>query len=446
MADIPDGAAGAAVPPATEAGALPAGAAAERPHAGLGLETFAAFRSGQFRLLWISSFASTLIQGTQRFAFVWLVLSISGGSGAAGAVAFALGLPVLLFSIPIGAISDRVDRRGLLLGAQFAAMVVVAGAALLVTGGRMTTGGAFGVALLLGASTAVTQPVLRAILPTIVGRERLMNAIVLTNLASTVSQLSGAALSGAVIALWGIGAAFFMQAVIYALAGLALLPLRTPAIARADGGGGVRPLGARGLLADMREGLAFVARDRNILVLLLLLVATGILMIGPIFVLLPQIAKETMGREAFGASALFIFSGLGSIVTSLMLASMPGLRNKGGWFIGALVIGSVATAVFGLSQWYVVTAAMMVVWGMGGGLFMNLLQTLIQSNTPDEVMGRVMSLQMLGLMGFVPLGSIFAGAGAELVGAPAYMSACGALLLAIAVFTFITQPALRRLD
>ena len=134
------------------------------------METSSAFKSRPFTLLWINTFGFALVQATQRFAFVWLVLELGRGSGAAGLVSFALGVPVLFMTIPAGVLADRMDRRKLVLISQLAAVGVTLAAGIIVFAGAMTTVVALVLALGVGATVAVGLPVRNAIVPTVVER------------------------------------------------------------------------------------------------------------------------------------------------------------------------------------------------------------------------------------------------------------------------------------
>lgn len=401
------------------------------------LSTLEAFRSRPFRYLWVNTFTFFMVMGIQRFAFVWLVLDLTSGPKAAGIVTFALGIPVLFVALPAGVLSDRVNRRTLLMTSQGVATGVMALTAVLIWAGAMTVPLAVLMALLAGSATAMTQPVRAAIVPTLVERDRLMNAIVLTTLGMNVSMIVGPAVGGASIRLWGLGGSFAVQGAILALGWLMLMPLRVPHVARSAGGS--EPM------QDLREGLRFVVGERRIFLLILLLVISGMLMMGPSSALIPQIAKEELGKEALAASLLFAFVGVGMMATSLLLASLSDLRNKGGWFVASLVLGGTVFAAIGLSPYYALTAVFMVIWGMGGGFFMNLNQTLIQGNTPHELMGRVMSIHTLGFMGLTPMGALLAGGMASVVGAPEWVAISGMTLTLVSGFILVTQPALRRM-
>jgi MFS family permease len=400
--------------------------------------TFDAFSSPAFRLLWLNNLSFALINGIQRFAFVWLVLEITGGPGAAGLVTFALGIPVLFLSIPAGVISDRLDRRSVLLVSQTVALVVA-----VLTAGAIWTGAAslplaVLLALAMGTTTAFGVPVRQAIVPSLVEREKLMNAIVLNTLGQNVSMIVGPTLGGVLISLGGIGGSFAGMAVLYAIGAAVLIPLRVPRATAA-------PV-TRRPIEDVREGFRFVSTTREIRSLMQIMIASGLLMMGPTFALLPQIAKEELGRDALDASLLFTYVGLGMVCTSLFLAAVGSLKKKGTWFLAMVILGGPTVAGMGLSGEYALTAAIMFAWGMQGGFFINLNQTLIQSNTPQALMGRVMSIYSLGFMGLMPMGSLAAGGMAAAIGAPVWLACSGGLLSLVSVLILVRDPGLRKME
>lgn len=397
--------------------------------------TFAAFREREFRLLWTNNVLFSLVQSTQRFTYVWLVLELGRGADASGAVLFAMGLPVFLVVLPAGALSDRLDRRRLLLGSQVGAFVVTVATAVLVAVDRIDLTVTIVLAALLGAALAFGQPIRSAVLPTLVPRERLMNAIVLTTIGMNLAMIIGPAMGGVAIAVWGLAGAFAVQSALYALGLVALLLLRLPPRAEVA----VR----QPMRAEIGEGLRFVRHHREIRALFVLLAASGVLMLGPYQALMPQIAREELGRDAFGASLLFAVLGVGMAVTSLMLARSRDLSHKGAWFSGALVVGGVVQIGLGLSPVYGLTVGLMFLWGVSGGLFMNLNQTLIQTHTPQAVMGRIMSLHTLAMVGLSPLGALAGGVLASVVGAPAAVAVGGAAISGIAATVLVRVGSLR---
>ncbi|MFN0096032.1 MAG: MFS transporter [Dehalococcoidia bacterium] len=411
--------------------------AGERPSPAFGRETFSAFQSRPFRYLWLSTFSYNLNQGMQRFAFVWLALRLSTDSGAAGAVAFALGIPVFFLSIPCGILADRFDRRALLFASQAIASVVTLAVAVLLWTDAASLWAVMALAAGVGATVALGQPVRTAVLPTVVDRSRLMNGIILMSMGQNTAQIIGPALGGAAIAIFGIGAAFAVQSAIYAVGLVALIPLRLPATASNQ---------ARNVARELREGFGFIRREPGVRVLIVLVVASSLIVIGPVTALVPKIAKEELRTGALGASLLFAGQGVASLATSMLLAARSNMQRRGRLFLFGLMGGGLVFIGIGLSPAYWLTAALMACFGVTGALYMNLNQALIQSHTPPELMGRVMGIHTLGFMGLGPMGALVAGPSADVIGAPATVAIAGSLTFLLALGTFVVQPVLRRMD
>ena len=389
-----------------------------------------------FRALWLNTIAFMLVQSTQRFAYVWLVLDLGGSEREAGITAFAMGIPILFLSLPAGVLSDRMDRRKLLRWSQLGAGVVSAITAALILSDRMSIGAAYGLAAAMGATTAYGQPVRQAIVPSIVPMHRLQNAIALMTLAMNTSFMIGPAIGGAMIASWGIGPSYAIQTAVYVVAFVPLVGLRLPVVVqRAE----------RHLVREIREGFAFITADRGVRTLVLMLIVFGLLLIGPFQALLPVIARENLDRGALETGLLFASLGTGMLVTSLALAAARDLPRKGLVFALNYIWGGLGFTAIGLSRSYVVTLVVLLFWGMGAGLFINLNQTLIQTRTPHELMGRVISVQTLSFAGIGPIGALFAGAGAEAIGADVWIALCGMFIAATGLLVVATQRDVRDL-
>ena len=412
-------------------------APARRRASPLSLQTFSAFSEPAFRLVWANNFSYALVHGIQRFAFIWLAIDLSTSNGVLGAVSFALGIPVLFVSLPAGVFSDRYDRRMLLIVSQVLVLLASLLTALLIWAGLVNIVVTLGLALLVGTGVALGQPVRQAIVPTIVAPDRLMNAITLNSLGQNGSQIVGPAIGGLAIAIWGVGGSFVVQSALMGLGLLLLIPLRIPPTVRQ----GVQ----RHIRAEIGEGFSFIRRTADIRALFVLLLSSALIIMGPWGALLPKIAKEDLGSGAFSASMLFAAMGAGMICSSLALASMPRIRNAGGWFVITLFTGGSLAVGIGLSHVYWLTFLFMLLSGLNAGFFVNLNLTLIQSHTPNAVMGRVMSIYTLVQMGGSPLGALLAGGGAEVVGAGEWFAICGALTAGVALLFLVTQPALRRM-
>jgi len=302
-------------------------AAAPARH-GLSLQTFSAFRSRPFTFLWINSFSFALSQSIRQFTFTWLVITELGNSGRTiGLLSFALGIPILVFGLPAGALSDRINRRVLLFGSQLAALVVTAISALVVTAGDAPVEVYIGLAMALGVTVAFGQPVRSAIVPTLVPRERLLNAITLQGLGQNFSSIAGPFVLGDIIATWGVTGAFWAQAILLAVGLLALIPLRVP---------NAPVVVRRHMLAELREGMSFVAHHPGVRTLLIALLMTALVMAGTFTALLPKLAYDEWDATGRRASWLFGLMGIGMLGTSLFLASRPRFERAGLAFLCTL--------------------------------------------------------------------------------------------------------------
>lgn len=417
--------------------------AAVEPGAALDASAPTTLRETQFPLLWVTVFAYLLIASAERFTFVWLVIEeLNGPSWASGLVLFSLGLPVFLFVLPAGALADRWDRRRQLMTTQLCGAAVTAVAAVLVATGTMNLLLAMVTAGLLGAALAFGQPVRSSLVPAIVPRSLLLRAIVTMTIGMNVATIVGPFAGGLIIRNVGIEWAFTVEAVLFVVGFVTLIPLRLPAHAVVTPG----RFDVRALLASVRAGLSFVWHHPTLRALFALLTVGGFLMMGASSLLLPEIAKDTFGRGADEASRLFAFMGVGMMITSIFLLAVGGVQGKGRKFLIAMAAGTSVQVLQGLAPSYWTLALLLFAWGGTGGWYLNLNQTLIQSATSDEMMGRVMSLHTLCQVGLSPLGSLAAGLLATGIGARSTMSVFGAIGLALVLLTAARARQLRAVD
>ena len=412
------------------------------------LQTFSAFQESAFRLLWLNTFSFMLVNGSQRLGVVYLVLEIKDSALLVGLTSFALGLPLLLFSLPAGVLIDNLNRRRLLFTTQTLALVgSLVGAILLWTGAISTEGDKIlqsialvaVVAFIFGSAVAMGQPLRQAIIPTIIGRSNLMNAIALNTITQNVSQIIGPALAGS-IAFLAFDGFFVAQAAFLALGFVFLIRLRVPQPERKE------TINFTSYKRDIAEGIRFVVSTPNIRVLIILLIISALLVAGAWGSLLPKIARDNLGAGVFETSMIFVVMGIGTLCSSLFLASIKELKNAGGWFIATNIIGSSLMIGLGLSHSYPLTLVFMGITGINAGFFMNLNLTLIQAYTPQHVMGRVMSVYTLCFMGGMPLGALISGFGAEMTSAAGWFVIVSCVQLVVAVTAIITQPSMRRMS
>ena len=389
-----------------------------------------------FRLLWTNSFLFVLVQSTQRFAFVWLALDLGARSDISGVILFVMGVPALLISLPVGVMSDHMDRRLLLMGSQLGALAITIAIATMVTTGHITISWAIAGSFVAGIFIALGSPVRTAMVPTLVPQDKLVGAIAVSTIGSNIGLIIGPATAGPVIKIWGIQGAFWLQAVLYAIGFLVLLPLKVP-----PGHNGSR----RRLREEIFEGLTFINGHEAVRSFYVLLSLSTLFMMAPWIVLGPQIAREQAGASGSQTTLLFALLGVGQFITSMAIMRFNHkMVRKGMWFMCGLCWGSTVQIFLGQSQSIPIMGLCLFLWGIGGGLYMNLNQTLIQNNTPPQVMGRVMAIHSLLMSGLAPAGALLVGFVARKIdSAPLVFSACGFLMLLSAGYFLTFKKHLR---
>jgi MFS family permease len=389
-----------------------------------------------FRLLWLNSFIFILVQSTQRFAFVWLALGLGAKSDISGLILFVMGVPALLISLPVGVMSDHMNRRTLLIVSQIGALSITIAIATMITFDAMTIRWAIVGSCISGIFIALGSPVRSAIVPTLVPSDKLVGAIAISTIGNNFGLIIGPIAAGPAIDIWGIKGAFWLQAVLYAIGFLTLVPLELP-----PGHNTQR----KRLREEIFGGLAFIQSNAAVRSFFVLLAGSVLFMMAPWIVLGPQIAKEQAGASASQTTILFAMLGVGQLLTStLIMRFNHKMIRKGMWFMCGLCWGGSIQVLLGQSTSIFWMGVLLFAWGMGGGFYMNLSQTLIQNNTPPQVMGRVMAFHSLLMSGLAPTGALLVGIIARGIdNVPLTFSAAGALMLLLAIYFLTTKKHLR---
>lgn len=389
-----------------------------------------------FRLLWLNSFIFILVQSTQRFAFVWLALGLGAKSDISGLILFVMGLPALLISLPVGVMSDHMNRRTLLIVSQIGATGITIAIATMITMDAMTIRWAVIGSCISGIFIALGTPVRSAIVPTLVPSDKLVGAIAISTIGNNFGLIIGPIAAGPAIDIWGIKGAFWLQAVLYAIGFLTLVPLQLPPSHNTH---------RKRLREEIFGGISFIQSNAAVRSFFVLLAGSVVFMMAPWIVLGPQIAKEQAGASASQTTVLFAMLGVGQLLTStLIMRFNHKMVRKGMWFMCGLCWGGSIQALLGQSTSILWMGVLLFAWGMGGGFYMNLSQTLIQNNTPPQVMGRVMAFHSLLMSGLAPTGALIVGVIARRIdSAPLTFSIAGVLMLLLAIFFLTTKKHLR---
>ncbi len=392
-----------------------------------------------FRRLWLNSIGYFIVANAQRFVFgLWVLDELGRGEREQGFVIFALGMPALFLVLQAGAWADRLNRKHIVIVTQLGAAVVMTGAALLASSGRATLSWVFVVALLAGATAAIGQPVRSALIPALVNQSQLFSAIALNALAMTASMILGPLLAKLIDDQFGIDGAFWFQAILMFSGLLFIFGMTVPEHEKIDG---EQPRVVKATF----EALQHVVGDQSLRILFGLLVLSSITINPAIMITLQAYVKEFPGRDSGDAAPVFAVMGLGIAISSVVVMRKGNMKHKGAVFQRAMMVGSTAAFLMGRTTSYLQLVPLALLMGLAGGFFINMNQGLIQSNTPKELMGRVMGLYTLAMAGLMPIGAMVLGYAASKIGIGNTISGVAVVSFTVVVLTYISKAELRKL-
>jgi MFS family permease len=389
------------------------------------------------RLLWTNLVVFALVTNAMRFTFIVVVVRVLDRSeSAAGLVGFTIGLPVVFLVLQAGALADRVDRKMLLVASQLGVLAVTLVTGFLLAADRVGMGSVVLLTLLAGTCHALGQPVRLALVPAVVTRDRLLDAVAFNAVGMTMSMILGPVMAELATEWWGVEGAFFLMAGLMAAALVAAARLEVPAVT-------AQPRAS--MWREIRAGVAHVVRDRPVRMLFVMLTVGNVINAAMVMTMLPSFVAGEFGHDAEDAGTLLSFMGIGLLLSSVLVMRLGSLRNKGAIFLRAFMVGSTCLVILGLVPGFWAAAAVVGVMGLAGGFYTNMNQSLVQSRTPDELMGRVMSLYSFGQQGLMPIGALGAGVVASIVGLRATFVGGGLVSLSLVIAAYLTQHQLREL-
>ncbi|MBW3670947.1 MAG: MFS transporter [Acidobacteria bacterium] len=378
----------------------------ETPRTGIGFlaAAFEAFRYRDFRLVWIGAFTSTTGTWMQTVAQSWVVLSITGSAFYLGVDAFLATLPMILFSLFGGVVADRVDRRNLLILSQVLQMTFAFVLAGLIFTESVEVWHIFVLSFLTGTAQSIGGPAYQALLPLLVERRDVPNAVALNSMQFNLARMIGPTLAGFALATVGAAACFGLNGVSFIAVIVTLLMVHTS----------FRPKAKKTttILFDLREGFHFMGEHHSLIHLSLLAFATTFFGI-PIVTLMPVVAKEIFGMGATGYSWLMAASGAGSVAGALFIAGSARTERKGRMALLSLIAFALFLLAFAFSRNLWLTLGLTFFTGASLLGVIALVSSLVQLATSEEMRGRVMSIFMLAFRGGMPLGNLAAGWTAE---------------------------------
>lgn len=382
---------------------------------------FKAFTYPDFRLLWTGAFLSSVGTWMQTVAQNWLVLTMTGSASWLGFTAFLQETPFLLFSLFGGVLADRRDRRRILLLSQVVQLSTAFLLAGLIFTNHIQVWMILVLAVVVGFAQSFGGPAYQALVPTLVDREDLPNAVALNSIQFNLARVIGPVLAGIAFYKLGAAACFGLNGLSFFAVIVALLLLKRGAPTGAASGS---------VLQNLKAGLVAV-RDARGLRGLIGLSFVGSFCAFPLVTFLPVFAKDVFGQDAKGYSALLAAFGIGAVCGALGTAGFGHVKRRGALAVtmqmtfGALAVG------FALSR--IPWVSYVLLFGAGAAIVIvfAMFMTLVQQNADDAMRGRVVSVYSLAFRGAMPLGNLTAGFLATLMPAPWVLVGNGTLLVLV---------------
>lgn len=382
-----------------------------------------------FRILMIGTLSSSSGFWMYQVSIGWLALELINSPLFVGLAGFAGGVPMLLLSVPAGLVIDRYSRRNVLMMAQAGVAVVSTIFAVMVATGTIQPWSLLVLVTVNGAIMSFIFPVRTAIVPSLVERHHMANAVALMSTAQNATRVVGPSLAGVLIALTGVTGTFVLAALFQALALLGIWGLPGGRPARKE----ETVAGSR--WSQLAFGFKVVAANPVLLSLCVLALAPTVLVM-PYLNLMPVFAKDVFDMGATGLGILLAAAGMGTVFGSLSVARSGHPMSRRGSQVITAVGFSISVALFGFSPSVWLAVPLLLIAGWMSAVFLAINQTLVQLNVDDSVRGRVMSVSLL-TWGVMPFGQLAVGALAEGIGAPGAMAlACAMALVCIGYIAF----------
>ena len=390
---------------------------------------FKAFSYPDFRLMWFGACTSSIGTWMQKMAQSWLVLYISNSPFLLGLDAFLGEVPILLFSLVGGVVADRVDRRRILLGSQYVQMSCAFLLAALIGFHVVKVWHILSLSFVVGFAQAFGGPAYQALIPTLVDKEDLPNAIALNSIQFNVARVIGPVVGG--IAMTQLGAAwcFGLNGLSFIAVIVSLLLVKVAFVPERS---------VHSMYASMKQGIAFIRRQgamEGLIALAFLMTFLGI----PVVTFLPVFARDVFHQGPTTFTIFLACSGAGSILGALTVAGMGNMPHKGRIALTMLMVLGGSIAGFALSKRLPVSCVLLFLAGASlMSVFAN-ISSLVQLITSNEMRGRVMSVYNVAFRGGMPIGNLIIGWLVPVFTAPIVLAVNGALLVVLALYFLLVQ-------
>lgn len=398
--------------------------------------TFSSLRYRDYRYLWLGQVGHSASLWMEQLVRPLLMLDLTDSPLLVGLVVAARMTPMLLFGLLAGVAADRFDRKRILLTTQTVTMSVHFVTAALILTDVIEPWHVFVTTFVSGTSMAFNQPARQSLIPQMVPREALLNAVALNTTAINIMRIVGPSVAG-VLLLAGFGPVYLLNGALIAgvMGATSLMTVRHEP----------RPAeGGASWLDDLRGSLSFAVQNRAVLYLL------GPALLFFVFgfpyqsVFIPLIGKRVLELGDSGVGALVSVTGVGALVGSLVLASQTQMRHRGLLLLALLALFSGGLIAFSRTTLLPVAVVALMATASMSASYMSLNNSLLLELSPPEMHGRVMSLMSLD-RGLIPLGATVAGALADALGPQDALLVMASVCLGLTALTALGAGTLRRL-
>jgi MFS family permease len=378
--------------------------------------------------MWIGACLSSIGTWMQVMAQGMLILNLSNNSAfLLGLDAFLSGIPIFLFSLVGGVIADRIDRRKVLLGSQFVQMGCASLLTILLLLHAVRVEMVLCLSFIVGLAQAFGGPAYQALIPTLVEKEDMPNAIALQSIQFNVARVIGPAVGGLAMTHLGQVWCFGLNALSF-LAPIISLYLVKPKF--------MPQKSTDSILASIKQGISFV-RGQSAMEALMVLAFCMTLLGIPVMTFLPFYAKKVIFSDLKPETVLTLFlsaSGIGSIVGSLTLAWLGNMKHKGRATLIMLICLGATISGFALSKSVWFSCLMLFLGGLSLIAVFALVNSLVQLITTNEMRGRVMSVYNVAFRGGMPVGNLMVGGLVKSFTAPVVLAVNGVILVGVALY------------
>ena len=390
---------------------------------------FKAFHYRDFRLMWIGACTSSVGTWMQIVAQGWLIYRLSHSAFLLALDQFLAGIPIFLFSLIGGVVADRTERRKILLVSQYIQMASAATLTILVALGLTHVWPILCLSFVSGLAQAFGGPAYQALIPTLVDRDDMPNAIALNSIQFNLAVTVGPALAGITLARLGEKWCFGLNALSFLAPVISLSMISARYLPEKSG---------ESMFKSLKQGIHFIWHQGAMVALIVLAFSMTFLSM-PMRTYIPVFVKDIFHRGPETYGNLLSLMGVGSICGSLGVAGLGNISKKGRFALSMLILLGAGIAGFSLSKALPVSYAMLLLVGASMMAVFATVTSLVQLNVTNEMRGRVMSVYNFAFRGGMPIGNLVSGWLVPVYTAPIVLGANGLLLILVAIYFLLMQ-------